>query len=89
MLLGMSRNYMNGLGLGDNSITVTPAQRAFEDLMNKRYNAMRKTILTTNLTAEAFKARYCQGSGGGRLGDRLRECGEWVALTGDSLRAKP
>lgn len=61
---------------------------AFEDLMNKRYNSMRKTILTTNLTAEAFKARYCEGSGGGRFGDRLRECGDWVALTGGSMRTK-
>ena len=62
------------------------AQAALEDLINKRYNSKRKTILTTNLSADVFRSKYCQGPGGGRLGDRLREAGEWVALTGKSMR---
>lgn len=43
---------------------------AFIDLLLTRYDRERKTIITSNLTGTAFKARY-----GSALGDRIRETG--------------
>ncbi len=56
-------------------------------LLDARYDACRKTIITTNLNAERFKAIY--GNDGGRLIDRLREAGSFVELAGASLRKAP
>jgi hypothetical protein len=53
-------------------------------LLDKRYDADLKTILTANLTWERFAARYCQD--GGRLQGRLREVGAFIELDGESLR---
>lgn len=55
------------------------------DLFDRRYDAGRKTIATTNLTHEQFKGRYGDGAGR-RLWDRIREMGIWVDLGGGSLR---
>jgi DNA replication protein DnaC len=56
-------------------------------LIDRRYDDERRTILTTNLGLEAFKTRYC--ADGGRLLDRLRECGAFIGLTDTSLRTAP
>lgn len=53
-------------------------------LIDQRYDANRKTILTTNLDVARFKARYCND--GGRLADRIREAGAFVEFDGASLR---
>lgn len=53
-----------------------------DEVIDVRYDHQRKTILTTNLDAEAFKARY-----GERIADRIRECGKFVSLDGKSMRA--
>lgn len=52
------------------------------DLLNHRYDWKLKTVLTTNLDFERFKAAYVDL----RLGDRLRECGTFFECAGDSLR---
>lgn len=54
-------------------------------LLDARYDGARKTILTTNLTADDFKARYCAGAGIRTL-DRIREIGTFFAVPGDSMR---
>ena len=52
-------------------------------LVNKFYGDKRILIMTTNLDAAAFRKRY-----GERIVDRLRECGQWLAVQGESLRGK-
>lgn len=56
-------------------------------LIDQRYDACRKTILTTNLDAARFRARYCND--GGRLADRIREAGAFLEFDGGSLRSRP
>jgi hypothetical protein len=56
-------------------------QSSFDWLVNKRYNAERKTIITTNLDLETFRARYSE-----RVKGRVRECGRFEELTGPDLR---
>jgi len=53
----------------------------FDGLFNARYANEMKTVITTNLTAADFKARY-----GERVADRIRECGRFVELNDPSLR---
>lgn len=53
-----------------------------DGLVDARYRHVLPTVITTNLRAEEFKARYSA-----RTIDRLRERGEFVELTGASLRA--
>lgn len=55
----------------------------FDELANERYANGRPTVMTTNLDAAAFKARY-----GERIADRIRECGRFVSIGGASLRRK-
>jgi DNA replication protein DnaC len=50
-------------------------------LVDARYEHNRRIVMTTNLEAAAFRARY-----GERIYDRLRECGAWVAVGGPSMR---
>lgn len=58
------------------------AFRSFLDgLVNTRYAACLPTLITTNLRAGEFKARY-----GERIADRIRESGRFVELAGESLR---
>lgn len=54
-----------------------------DGLIDARYAGGLRTVITTNLTADAFKARY-----GERIADRIRETGEFVELAGKSLRRK-
>lgn len=51
------------------------------DLVDRRYDAARKTIITTNLPLEAFRERY-GGEAGARLWRRLVEVYRFVELTG-------
>jgi hypothetical protein len=60
------------------------AFRSFLDgLVNSRYAACLPTVITTNLRATEFKARY-----GERIADRVREAGRYVELADPSMRGK-
>ena len=60
------------------------AFRSFVDgLVNARYAKELPTVITTNLPAADFKARY-----GERIADRIREAGRFVELAGESLRRR-
>jgi|TARA_Y100000296_G_C5153464_1_gene247682 DNA replication protein DnaC len=56
-----------------------------DELMDERYSNFRRTVITTNLNAEAFKERY-----GDRVSDRLRESfsagGQYVEIPEESMR---
>lgn len=58
-------------------------QSAIEDLLTTRYDGKRRTIVTTNLSAQTFKERY-----GERVADRIRGRGRFVVLGGPSLRGR-
>lgn len=51
-------------------------------LVDAFYDAMRSLIITTNCNGKEFQERC-----GARVLDRLRECGRWVSLTGESMRS--
>lgn len=53
-------------------------------VIDRRYDDERKTVLTTNLNLDQFKARYC--ADGGRLLDRLKERGAFIEIADGSLR---
>lgn len=53
-------------------------------IVSERHARLRKTIITSNLTAKAFKERY-----GDRVVDRIREVGTIKASGTDSLRKPP
>lgn len=55
----------------------------FDALVNARYASMLPTVITTNLNAEEFKARY-----GERVADRIREVGRFVSIAEESLRGR-
>jgi DNA replication protein DnaC len=63
------------------------AAGALAELFDHRYDWQAKTILTTNLDPDAFKARYCEADGG-RFLSRLREAGVFEAIAQDSLRSR-
>ncbi len=52
-----------------------------DELIDTFYGNRRPLAITTNLTSQDFKARY-----GKRIEDRIRECGEWITVTGSSMR---
>lgn len=54
-----------------------------DELIDARYQSGSRTILTTNLDPQAFKARY-----GERIADRIREVGR-VVVCGDKSLRKP
>lgn len=56
-------------------------QGLLSELLDNRHQGYRKTILTSNLGAEQFKARV-----GERMVDRIREDGRVVVLGGKSMR---
>jgi DNA replication protein DnaC len=60
-------------------------QEAFYEVLNTRYDAMLKTILTCNMTGDTFKKSYCQNDGGRLLG-RIREVGLYEEISGESMR---
>jgi DNA replication protein DnaC len=49
------------------------------DLIDRRYDGTRKTIITTNLGTEAFRERYCVGPGV-RMLRRIREVGRFIVV---------
>lgn len=55
-----------------------------DELVDTYYGNRRPLIITTNLTADEFKKRY-----GSRVEDRIRECAQWITVTGASLRRAP
>lgn len=58
---------------------------ALLDLLDARQSARRHpTIVTTNLTAAAFRERYAND----RLNSRMAELVRWEGLTGDDMRRK-
>jgi len=61
------------------------AAGALAELFDSRYDWERPTILTTNLDADSFRARYCDQDGG-RFLSRLREVGRFVVVAQGSLR---
>lgn len=52
------------------------------ELLDARYEAKLKTIITTNLDWKTFETQY-----GARVADRVREVGEFLNLGGVSVRA--
>ena len=52
-----------------------------DEIVNIRYAGKKPTVITTNLAADAFKARY-----GARVSDRIREAGRFVSCGSASLR---
>jgi hypothetical protein len=58
-------------------------QSRLDALLDERYSHERKTIITTNLSADKFKARYEE-----RIADRLREDATWFSIDGASLRGQ-
>jgi hypothetical protein len=57
--------------------------QAVDALVDARYAGYLPTIITTNLTGQAFKERYSE-----RVVDRLREGGSFFEFAGKSLRCK-
>ncbi len=57
--------------------------RVLNGLIDHRYGARLKTIVTTNVDSPTFKQLY-----GDRIVDRLREAGRWVTLGGESIRRR-
>lgn len=65
-----------------------------DGLINVRYHARLRTVITTNVPAEdqetpkgkvpGFKSRYS-----GRIAERIRECGRFVEIAEPSLRGRP
>ncbi len=53
----------------------------FDLLINTRYDGMLRTIITTNLLADGFTARY-----GARVLDRINEAGLWANCGREGLR---
>jgi hypothetical protein len=57
----------------------------FDALLDERYQSLSKrTVITSNLTSDVFAHRYSE-----RIIDRIRECGRFVNLAGESMRRKP
>lgn len=54
-----------------------------DDVIDGRYAATLPTLITTNSSGDAFAKRY-----GERIRDRIREAGDFVALRGESMRAR-
>jgi DNA replication protein DnaC len=55
------------------------------ELLNTRYSNNRKTIIATNLDAQAFRMRYCPDAND-RLAERIAKGGRWFNLPGESMR---
>jgi DNA replication protein DnaC len=56
----------------------------FNELIDERYASERATVMTTNCSADEFKARYKD-----RVVDRVRESGRFFGCGEESLRKKP
>jgi len=79
--------YASTLAIDDLGLEYADAKGSFtalfDGLFNTRYAEQLKTVITTNLTATDFKARY-----GERVADRIRECGRFVELSDPSMRGR-
>jgi hypothetical protein len=58
------------------------------DLIDRRYDGARKTIITTNLAAEEFRQRYCTGPGV-RMLRRVREVGRFLEVKPPAAETTP
>jgi DNA replication protein DnaC len=56
----------------------------FDEIVDRFYRTKYMLVLSTNLTAKAFRLRY-----GMRVCDRLAECGKWFDIAGESMRGRP
>lgn len=54
-----------------------------DELIDTYYGDLRPLLITTNCSVDDFKKRY-----GERITSRLRECGRWISVEGESLRKK-
>jgi len=82
------RNMLDGaLVLDDLGAEYNDAKGSFlvdlDELVDSFYGNRRPLVITTNLDAPQFKARY-----GERINDRLRECGLWKVAGTATLRTK-
>jgi hypothetical protein len=57
---------------------------ALDELIDMVYSQRLPAVITTNLTGEAFKARY--GAEGERMRSRLRGCARWASVSSSDLR---
>lgn len=58
-------------------------RQQLDDVIDARYSDKLRTVVTTNLTPEAFKERY-----GARIADRIRQTAMVVQLGGESMRKR-
>lgn len=61
------------------------SQALIFDLLNRRIEDERPTLIATNLDGPAFSAKYLSGPME-RLADRLKAFGKWVEFTAPSMR---
>jgi DNA replication protein DnaC len=54
-----------------------------DELIDTFYGDRRPLLITTNCSVSDFRTRY-----GERITDRLRECGKWFTVDGQSLRGR-
>ncbi|MGN6107262.1 MAG: hypothetical protein ACTHU0_19295 [Kofleriaceae bacterium] len=77
----------NALVLDDLGAEYSDAKGSFlvdlDELVDVYYSNRRQLVITTNCTSNDFQDRY-----GGRIYDRLRECGTWLSVSSGSLRRK-
>lgn len=77
--------FVHGLILDDLGAEHAEARMAWradiDELVDTLYRNHDTAVITTNLPAAEFKARY-----GERVTDRIRECGTWIPVTGKSMR---
>lgn len=75
------------LAIDDLGVEFVDAKGAFasllDEVINARYGNELRTVITTNLPAKDFKARF-----GERIADRIREAGIWHEHGGESMRAQ-
>lgn len=68
--------------LGSEHPDARSAWRAdIDDLIDHLYRELDCAVITTNLGSAELRARY-----GDRVGDRIRECGDWIPVVGKSMR---
>lgn len=53
----------------------------WDSFFDKRYRDKLPTLITTNMEPEELVEKYNE-----RILDRIRECGTWISISGDSMR---
>lgn len=78
---------VGALGLDDLGAEFADSKGNFssmlDGLVDARYSNGLRTAITTNLSLEQFRSSY-----GGRVLDRLKECGAWYVCGGPGLRKR-